>query len=132
MRSYMQKRYAERRKEAIIYLGGECKLCGSQEDLEFDHKNPSEKEYEIAKLLLRNRDKLYPELDKCQLLCKECHDEKTLSDFNWQDAKKTHGTLSSFRYCKCDECKKAKASYMREYQKRGRSSIGLEQSALTR
>jgi len=58
------------------------------------------------------------EISKCQLLCKKCHEEKTLLDMGRVSAKITHGTLSSYRYCKCGSCKKAKSEYMRSFRKK--------------
>ena len=75
--SYHQKRYANRISEMMIYLGSECVKCGTKESLEFDHIDPKTKEFSITRKWTRSWDILQPELDKCQLLCKECHLEKT-------------------------------------------------------
>lgn len=69
------------------------------------------------------------ELAKCQLLCKPHHLEKTLRERGFKPAKGTHGTLSAYKSCgppKCEECKKAKRDYQREYKQKARaaSSIG--------
>jgi 5-methylcytosine-specific restriction endonuclease McrA len=116
MKDYMLKRYHERRDKAIERLGGKCK-CGSISDLQFDHINPTTKKFTIAKLSSINEEDFWKEIDKCQLLCNNCHQEKTLLDLGRISAKQTHGTLSSYRYCKCNECKAAKSVYMKEYNK---------------
>lgn len=63
--------------KSIDYLGGECIRCGYNEHLAaltFHHLEPNEKEFTIA----YNRhsvswDKLKEELDKCVILCSNCH-----------------------------------------------------------
>jgi len=52
------------------------------------------------------------------LLCKKCHEEKTLLDMGRVSAKITHGTVSSYRYCKCELCKKAKSEYMKVFREK--------------
>ncbi len=60
------------------YLGGVCKRCGSG-DLplccyQFHHRNPKEKEINISELFyVKNHKKMKKELDKCDLLCANCH-----------------------------------------------------------
>lgn len=78
MKKYMRDRYARRREDALEYLGGRCLDCGSEENLQFDHIDPSSKEFNIGKILAgANEDKLYRELNKCQLLCEDCHKAKS-------------------------------------------------------
>jgi 5-methylcytosine-specific restriction endonuclease McrA len=65
------------REEAIDYKGGKCQHCGYDKyrgALEFHHIDPSEKE--ALGLRKWNRKKLYKELDKCVLLCANCHREE--------------------------------------------------------
>lgn len=116
-RKYNKNRYRKLRKEIIEYLGGKCVRCGSTENLEIDHKNPEEKSFNISDMITYPKEILLPELNKCQILCNECHKGKTLEDFGMVSAKITHGTLSSYRYCHCKLCKDAKAAWTREYRK---------------
>lgn len=78
------KRSRERRKEfktkAILYLGGKCIKCDyakSMNALEFHHRNPNEKEFSLSKALTGKWkwERLKAELDKCDLLCANCHRE---------------------------------------------------------
>lgn len=76
-REYQKKWIAQRRRDYL--LGKECFNCGSKEDLQLDHIDPSQKRYNPAQLwgmseLNENR---IAELDKCQILCLPCHEEKT-------------------------------------------------------
>ena len=74
----MMDKYFRRRQEAIEYLGGVCVDCGSDYLLEFDHKNPEEKEHNISKLFSGARyEKLYKEVNKCELRCIACHQFRT-------------------------------------------------------
>jgi 5-methylcytosine-specific restriction endonuclease McrA len=114
MREYMLRRYHARMQEAITFLGGKCK-CGLTEGLQLDHIDPATKSFTIAKMWSLSKEKFWIEVRKCQLLCQECHSDKTRKDLGQQDARKTHGTLSSYRYCRCPECKAAQAEYMRDY-----------------
>lgn len=124
MRNYLKQRYDKRRAAAIEKLGGECEICGCINNLEFDHIYREDKDFNIAKRMHGANDKdLEIELAKCQLLCHDCHNTKTIKDIGKEkiiSSDKTilvHGTLSSCRYCKCDLCKKAKADYSKEYNK---------------
>lgn len=76
----------ERNKKALTrklltnYLGGECVDCGKGEPevkLEFDHVLPCEKSFTIARGLSMTWKRLKIEIDKCHLLCHDCHLEKT-------------------------------------------------------
>lgn len=117
MNNYMKERWRKRRLLAIEKLGGECKECKSKENLQFDHINPSSKTETVAKMSSMSEEKFWNEVNKCQLLCLKCHQAKTLIDLNQSDARNTHGTLSSYRHCRCELCKKAKSDYMKEYNK---------------
>ncbi len=74
-----------RRKLCIERLGGKCvgykKECGATEFLQFDHIKPSEKSFDISRKYTTDLETLFEELDKCQLLCRRCHMEKTKDDW---------------------------------------------------
>ena len=60
----------------IEYLGGACAHCGIKDDCsaiyDFHHRDPSEKEFNVSSFC-RSFEKLKSELDKCDLLCGNCH-----------------------------------------------------------
>jgi predicted transcriptional regulator len=61
----------------IEYKGGRCEKCGynkCQMALEFHHLNPSEKDFTIGGKSW-SFDKLKSEVDKCILVCSNCHKE---------------------------------------------------------
>ena len=71
-------RKREVKKLAINYLGGKCKVCGYNNcdaALEFHHLNPNEKDPDYNNLRSAFTDKLKIELDKCILVCANCHRE---------------------------------------------------------
>ena len=113
LNEYMKEKYKENVSKYKELLGGKCVRCGSTEHLEFDHIEPDLKSFTItSRIHTAPEEVILEELKKCQLLCSQCHDEKTLEDLGQVSAIGTHGTLSSYRYCKCDLCKKAKNDYM--------------------
>lgn len=59
-------------------LGGKCIKCGIDKKylLDFHHRNPAEKEGELSDFSKGyNLEKFFTELDKCDLLCANCHRE---------------------------------------------------------
>lgn len=75
----VNKRRKEIKEKCVEYKGGKCKVCGYNKcmaALEFHHKDPSVKEYGINNSLTLSMSKLIPELDKCDLLCANCHREE--------------------------------------------------------
>jgi len=68
------------KEEAVNYKGGKCISCGYCKclaALEFHHIDPSQKDFEWKKVKLRSFDNLVKaELDKCVLLCANCHREE--------------------------------------------------------
>ena len=65
---------------AIEYKGKKCEICGysrCQEALDFHHLNPKEKDFSISDRNLPTSDwpRIKNELDKCILVCANCHRE---------------------------------------------------------
>ena len=64
---------------AVAYKGGKCNRCGYNrciEALEFHHENPSQKDFNISsKGYTRSWERVQKELDKCVMLCANCHRE---------------------------------------------------------
>jgi hypothetical protein len=82
-RQYLIKAVHKRRKKirqmAVEYKGGRCENCGYDrciEALEFHHRESSHKDFSISqKGYTRSWKKVRTELDKCKLLCANCHRE---------------------------------------------------------
>lgn len=67
----------KRKEELVQYKGGKCENCGynkTNSALQFHHKNPDEKDFTIGG---RNHsfEKMKKEVDKCILVCANCHCE---------------------------------------------------------
>lgn len=67
------------KRMAVDYKGGCCERCGYSRylgALEFHHKDPSEKEFTIGSVKNKSiSDEIKSELDKCMLVCANCHRE---------------------------------------------------------
>jgi len=64
------------KKKSVDYLGGKCVECGYNDSLaalEFHHKNSNEKEFNISINSNKSWKTIKKELDKCILLCSNCH-----------------------------------------------------------
>ena len=75
-----RRNYDRRRAKIVEYLGGECAVCRGTENLEFDHVYPESKRFSIGEFITHSWDKIKVEIDKCQLLCRECHTIKNKLD----------------------------------------------------
>ena len=80
---YMVKAVTKRRKKlremAVEYKGGKCNLCGYSKciaALEFHHIDSSKKDFGLSEDgLTRSWTRIQLELDKCLLVCANCHRE---------------------------------------------------------
>lgn len=76
---YCIERWRARKIRYIQYLGGQCEQCGikltenNYSIFDFHHRNPAEKEMAWNKTRLMSEQKVMQELDKCALLCANCH-----------------------------------------------------------
>ena len=73
----VKERKNKHRQECLNRLGGKCLVCGTTSNLEFDHIDPNTKKFQITAGLSYKLEVLFEEVDKCQLLCKKHHIEKT-------------------------------------------------------
>lgn len=126
MRVYMLKRYRKRMDWARKTLGGSCTQCGSIRDLELDHIDPGTKKFTVGRMWSVSEKAFADEVAKCQLLCRECHQDKTIFDRGFKKAKGEHGTISTYRYCRCADCKKACRDYARRYKARKKREANAE------
>lgn len=66
------------KQKAVDYLGGKCSVCNYDKyigALEFHHIDPLQKDFTIADLKLSSFERIKFELDKCLLVCANCHRE---------------------------------------------------------
>jgi 5-methylcytosine-specific restriction endonuclease McrA len=75
----VDKRRRVTKLKAVEYKGGKCQECGYHkcvDALEFHHTTPGEKDFSISDTgATRSWDKIKLELNKCVLLCSNCHRE---------------------------------------------------------
>lgn len=73
-----------KKKKAIELKGGGCSRCGYNKyygALEFHHTNPDEKEHSWSSLRRMSWGRVIDELEKCELLCANCHREHHAKQF---------------------------------------------------
>lgn len=67
------------KKWALDYKGNKCELCGYHkciDALDFHHLDPSQKDFSISDRDIKlDWEKIKEELDKCILICANCHRE---------------------------------------------------------
>lgn len=118
-REYAKVWIAKRRED--FFRDKVCEKCGSDKKLELDHINPEEKvSHRIWSWSKDRRDK---EIEKCQVLCTECHKEKTNE---WKSSFVKHGTITMYykRGCRCSLCVKANSEYKKKNRAK-RKALGL-------
>lgn len=78
-KNYRRQKIKDR---AVIYAGGQCKICGYKKcnrALEFHHLDPTKKAFGISEQTHRGSNVtwkvLKDELNKCILVCSNCHHE---------------------------------------------------------
>lgn len=79
---------AKLRLQMLDYLSDKsCVICGYSDSraLEFDHINPNSKTIGIAKAMsdIWSWNRILEEIDKCQILCANCHKIKTAEEQLW-------------------------------------------------
>ena len=85
----VQRRRDKTKQILIEYKGGKCQICGydkCQGALEFHHIDPSEKDFGIGqKGYTRSIGENKKEVDKCILVCANCHREIHAGLINLED-----------------------------------------------
>lgn len=73
-----KKIYNYKKQKAVNHLGGKCSKCGYNKclnALDFHHLDPLKKDIAPAKVLSRSWDNILKEINKCIVLCANCHRE---------------------------------------------------------
>lgn len=85
---YKMNYYRKRKVELILYKGGECQHCLVEYNginaamFQFDHREPKLKKFQLGNQLTnRSKKEVYEEVDKCDLLCANCHSLKDASEY---------------------------------------------------
>lgn len=73
---YSSERRRDIKRQAVEYMGGNCVDCGLKTDkvevYDFHHLDPTTKDFSVFQNAKSFRT-IRPELDKCVLLCANCH-----------------------------------------------------------
>lgn len=76
---YYAKRVRDVKIKMINHKGGSCERCGLNINdthysvFDFHHKNPEEKDINFDKIKYQKWEKIEKEIEKCKLLCSNCH-----------------------------------------------------------
>lgn len=120
----MKRRYDVQRRFFIQLLGGRCRKCGSERELQIDHIDPSKKKMHLGRLFTKNTigDALAELIEKCQILCGACHREKSAEEVRQRPRYFTHGTMYGWMKirCRCEACLMAKRQWQDERNERRR------------
>jgi|SRR3989338_10917330 len=102
-REELIKAVAKRRRKiklmAIEYKGGKCQICNYNKypgGLDLHHINPKTKEFGIGeKGYTRSWEKVKTELDKCALVCANCHRklEAGITQLPWETKVEKRGEI---------------------------------------
>lgn len=102
-----QREWVQNRRQAWLSEHGPCVECGSTKQLEIHHKDKSTKINH--RLWSWQESRRNAELEKCEVLCKPCHDRKTSESRGIPP----HGTNSRYTSsnlitrCRCPACREA-------------------------
>ncbi len=73
------------KRKLIEYKGGKCEVCGYNKNCpgayDFHHLDPTKKNFNISRNMTKSIEMLKHEVDKCKLLCKNCHAETHNEDY---------------------------------------------------
>ena len=87
-------------RRAAFFADKACAKCGSTDRLELDHINPAEKT--SHRIWSWSWKRILAEASKCQVLCADCHQQKT---YEQRPVKAEHGSAGMYkRGCRCDLC----------------------------
>lgn len=122
MAKYMRERRAKRRQELLSLAGGRCIQCGSEDELQFDHREDVDRLFRLSgKGLDGPWGRILAEMDKCDLLCSQHHREKTVATGRIGGSEKLptcklHGTgqMYDIEGCRCNPCVQWKKDYRRK------------------
>ncbi len=114
----MREYRAKRRAEAVAYLGGQCVICGSSDEVEFHHIDPETKISNISGFA-GSKTAFWEEVEKCELRCHEHH-----TDVTFEMTMPDHGTYARRRRgCRCVACDEAWRVKRREHNLSWRGRI---------
>lgn len=83
-----KKQYHRKRKVKLVLLnGGKCLSCGIEYNgknaciFHFHHRDPATKLFTMHLLTVKSWDSIIEEVNKCDLLCANCHEQRHSEEF---------------------------------------------------
>jgi len=76
---YKTNYYRQRKAQLVIYKGGVCQDCKIEYNgknaaiFQFDHRDRSQKLFNFNTLVNKSLETIHQEVDKCDLVCANCH-----------------------------------------------------------
>ncbi len=102
------------RRRKSFFDNKECCVCGSTENLELHHRDPSKK---IShRIWSWGDERRLAEIDKCDILCKSCHGNHHHRELRGKErVPLVHGTAQGYwhKKCRCNLCTSAVIEYNR-------------------
>jgi hypothetical protein len=98
------------KQELIAYKGNKCEICGFCKPIprayDFHHRDPKNKDFNISQWTKLNTKLLFKEVDKCMLVCRNCHAELHDDPDLRQSANEVHAKwlASRNREKECPKC----------------------------
>jgi hypothetical protein len=116
------REWRRKRRAEWVEANGPCAHCGGEDQLEVDHVNRADKTMEPASIWGRRLEEREAELAKCQVLCHECHANKTASE---REPAQEHGTWYTWqeKKCRCEQCRFFFNNYRRDWRRRKQSGV---------
>jgi hypothetical protein len=77
-KSSVRKQAVKQKLQMMKYKGNCCSICGYNKNitaLEFHHIDPKTKSFELSYHSAKNWEEIKTELDKCIIVCSNCHKE---------------------------------------------------------
>lgn len=74
--TYMKTRWINRKLEVITHFGnvcGDCKVSYPRQVYDLHHLDATQKDFDWRKMKTIGKDKFWSEVNKCVLLCSNCH-----------------------------------------------------------
>lgn len=121
-REYQREWMAKRR--AAWFADKSCVVCGSRDNLQLDHIDPTTKVTHAVWSWKEERRET--ELVKCQTLCEQHHREKTSKENGIKFTKPlVHGTIAGYKKdCRCKLCHEALLIYWKERRAKNKTFQG--------
>lgn len=104
---YVKKFRKQNKKKAVEYKGGKCERCGYNKcisALDFHHLNPKKKNFAPSENIGVAWDKLKSEIDKCILICANCHRETHFKSDVKCIRRKNKQRAIEYKGSKCYKC----------------------------